>query len=153
MMGMASIFGAHPKNPRQAAAVKPRMGTHDACQPIQAELPPDGKQNDAMSDEPRDDTSGTAATVTPGRCLLGSALAGAIAVALYGLTRAIATSLAAKPLPTVNATAINLAVAVRTLVVGLATLSTGIFGLVALGLLLLALQLLGRRPPKSDPSP
>jgi len=84
---------------------------------------------------------------TPLRCLIGAAIASAIATALYSLTSAIATTLAAKPLPTVNATAMNLAVAVRTLVVGLATLGTGVFALVAVGLLLLALQLLLRRPP------
>lgn len=100
-----------------------------------------------MTDAPRD--TQPAPTTTPLRCLIGAAIASAIATALYSLTSAIATTLAAKPLPTVNATAVNLAIAVRTLVVGVATLGTGVFALAAVGLLLLALQLLLRRPPAS----
>jgi uncharacterized membrane protein (DUF373 family) len=79
--------------------------------------------------------------ITPLRCLLGSAISGALAFGLYGLTRAIAATFAAKPIASTNQIVINLSSAVRTLVVGVASLGTFIFAFVALGLVLLALQL------------
>ncbi|NJK99774.1 MAG: DUF3082 domain-containing protein [Spirulinaceae cyanobacterium RM2_2_10] len=103
-----------------------------------------------MTDQPSSPASIPNPTTTPLRCFIGAVIAGALASAMYALTRAIATNLAAQPLPTVNVTATNIAIAVRTLVIGAATLATGVFGLVTLGLLLLALQLLRRRAPKAD---
>lgn len=52
---------------------------------------------------------------------------------------------AEKPLATDNQTALNIAAAVRTLVMGLSTLATFVFGFAALGLFLLSLQMLGRK--------
>lgn len=85
--------------------------------------------------------------VTPLQCLIGSLTAGGFAVPLYLLTTSIAATFAEKPLPSTNQTALNIAVAVRTLVVGLATLATAIFAIAAIGLLALALQtaILGSR--------
>jgi hypothetical protein len=87
--------------------------------------------------QPAPDTPAT----TPLRCLTGAVIAGSLGTALYFLTCNIANTFAAKPLPTVNATAANLAVAVRTLVVGVATLGTSVFAIAAVGLLALAVQL------------
>ncbi|AZB71804.1 DUF3082 domain-containing protein [Synechococcus elongatus] len=99
-----------------------------------------------MSDEqqtkqtqPTETTAGNPPPTLPS-CWSGSAVSGAIAVGGYFLTLSIASSFAAKPLPTGNAFAQNIAVAVRTLVVGMGALATGIFGIVALGLFLLGIQ-------------
>ncbi|MEA5417616.1 DUF3082 domain-containing protein [Spirulina sp. CCNP1310] len=83
---------------------------------------------------------------TPLRCLTGAAIAGSLATALYFLTQKIIIAFASKPLPTVNATAANIAVAVRTLVMGVSTLATAVLGIAALGLIVLALQLQFTRP-------
>ncbi|MCS6815349.1 MAG: DUF3082 domain-containing protein [Cyanobacteria bacterium] len=79
------------------------------------------------------------------RCLSGAAIAAVFALGLYGLTSAIAQAFASHPLPTTNVTAQNISVAVRTLVIGISTLGTGIFAITALGLLGLALQLIIQR--------
>ncbi|MBD2460938.1 DUF3082 domain-containing protein [Oscillatoria sp. FACHB-1407] len=79
---------------------------------------------------------------TPLRCFVGASISGAIATALYFLTISIATTFANKPLPSGNATALNIAVAVRTLVVGMSTLGTAIFAIATLGLVALGIQLL-----------
>ena len=84
----------------------------------------------------------TKSNLTPWRCWLGSAISGSLTYGLYLLTMAISHSFASKPLPTGNITTYNIAVAVRTLVVGIATLATGVFGLVAIGLLALGVQIL-----------
>lgn len=92
-----------------------------------------GIMNEAESSNPK---------VTPWRCLLGATVSGTIAVAIYWLMRAIATALTNHPITFTNPIAINLAIAVRTLIVGLTALGAGVFGFVALGLILLALQLI-----------
>lgn len=81
-------------------------------------------------------------TVGPWRCLVGAIISGAFGFALYNLTSSIANTFAHKPLPTGNITTLNIAVAVRTLVVGVATLGTGIFTLVSVGLIILMFQIL-----------
>src|SRR4028118_1634226 len=67
-------------------------------------------------------------------CVTGALISGGIAIALYFLTSSIAQTFANKPLASTNPTALNISVAVRTLVVGLSTLATTIFGVIALGL-------------------
>jgi hypothetical protein len=79
---------------------------------------------------------------TPLRCFTGAVIAGGMATALYFLTASIAQTFASKPLPSGNYLATNIAVAVRTLVVGMSSLGTGIFGIAALGLVALGVQLL-----------
>ncbi len=79
--------------------------------------------------------------VTPASCLVGSLLSGSLAFLLYGLTRSIAQTFAHKPITVTQQWAIQLASAVRTLVVGMSALATGLFLLTTVGLILLAIQL------------
>lgn len=72
--------------------------------------------------------------------LLGSIIAGGLSLPLYRLTIAIIGRYAEQPLPDTNQTAATIAVAVRTLVMGMGVLVTAIFILVGIGLLLLAIQ-------------
>ncbi|MBE9182174.1 DUF3082 domain-containing protein [Oculatella sp. LEGE 06141] len=74
------------------------------------------------------------------RCFTGALISGVIAFVLYLLTQSIVHTFADKPLPTSNITAINIAVAVRTLVMGMSTLATAIFGIAALGLTALGIR-------------
>lgn len=78
---------------------------------------------------------------TPLRCLTGALMAGGLAIALYYLTTSIAQTFASKPIHSSNPLVINIGAAVRTLVVGVSTLATSIFGIVAIGLVALAIQL------------
>ena len=70
--------------------------------------------------------------VTPGRCLLGSAISAALGFGVYSLSKAIAVSFAHTPVTSDNPLVIRITVAVRTFVLGF----------VALGLILLAIQLI-----------
>ncbi|MGF1542684.1 MAG: DUF3082 domain-containing protein [Pleurocapsa sp.] len=79
-------------------------------------------------------------SVTLLRCLVASMISGGIAFGLYSLMNSIVQTYATKPIISANPTALRIAVAVRTLVVGVAALGTGVFGLVAVGLLLLGIQ-------------
>ena len=92
------------------------------------------------------------APVTPLRALSGALLSGTLGILLYRLTQAIAQSFATHPFQSSNQIALNLSIAIRTLVVGLSTLATGIFAIAALGLVALAGQLLLKRlnPPQSS---
>jgi Protein of unknown function (DUF3082) len=78
---------------------------------------------------------------TPLRCLTGSVISGTVATGLYFLTSAIATSYATKPLAAGSELALRIGSAVRTLVVGVATLGTAIFAMATLGLIALGIQL------------
>jgi Protein of unknown function (DUF3082) len=91
--------------------------------------------------------------VTPLRCLIGSFLSGSLGMAMYFITYSIAHTFATKPVTSTNQLVIRISAAVRTLVVGVASLGTFIFGFVALGLVLLAVQLLIQNfTKKSTPS-
>ncbi|ACK72829.1 hypothetical protein PCC7424_4465 [Gloeothece citriformis PCC 7424] len=79
--------------------------------------------------------------VTPQKCLLGAAMAGILGTGMYYLTYAIGTTFANKPITSSNQLVINISSAVRTLVVGVASLATFIFAFVSFGLVLLAIQL------------
>jgi hypothetical protein len=76
----------------------------------------------------------------PLRCFSGALISGGFAIALYFLTSSIAQTFASKPLASTNPTAVNISVAVRTLVVGLSTLATIIFGVIAFGLVLVTIH-------------
>jgi len=78
--------------------------------------------------------------VTFRNALLGALIAGGLSIPLYRLTQAIIARYAEQPLPDTNQTAATIAVAVRTLVMGVGVLATAVFILVAVGLLLLAIQ-------------
>jgi hypothetical protein len=79
---------------------------------------------------------------TPLRCITGAIFSGGLGFAMYSLMISIATTFAAKPIHSDNPMAVNIGSAVRTLVVGIVALGTGIFGIVAIGLFALAIQLL-----------
>jgi hypothetical protein len=83
---------------------------------------------------------------TPLRCFLGAIVAGVLAYALYNLTSAIGLSFAMKPIVTDSLAAQRISAAVRTLVVGMSALATGIFGLATFGLVGLGIQLLITKP-------
>lgn len=74
------------------------------------------------------------------KALLGAMIAGGLSFPLYRLTRAIIARYAEQPLPDGSQAAATIAVAVRTLVMGMGVLATAVFILVAVGLLLLAMQ-------------
>ena len=99
---------------------------------------------------PESDTAQT--PLGPWRCLSGALIAGGLAIALYSLTASIAQTFASNPIHSHNPAVVNIAAAVRTLVVGMTALATGIFGLVAFGLVALAIQILFQKLTKS-PSP
>jgi hypothetical protein len=87
---------------------------------------------------------------TPLRCLTGAAMSGGLAYAMYSLMIAIATTFATKPIHSDNQIVLNIASAVRTLVVGVVALGAAIFGIVALGLTALAIQLLIQKFTKPE---
>ncbi|WP_036487979.1 DUF3082 domain-containing protein [Myxosarcina sp. GI1] len=74
------------------------------------------------------------------RCWTASILSGGLATAIYFLMMSIVQTYANKPVTSANPVVVNLTVAVRTLVIGMAALGTGVFGIVALGLFLLGIQ-------------
>ena len=90
--------------------------------------------------------------VTPLRCLLGSAIAGALGFGVYSLTKAIAISFARTTINSDNPMVIRIASAVRTLVLGVASLGTFVFAFVAFGLILLAIQLVVKGISKKSSS-
>ncbi len=77
---------------------------------------------------------------TPLRSSLGAVIASGLAIALYRITGSISQSFAQKPLHSDNDLVVKITIAVRTLVVGLSTLATFIFAIVAIALVALAVQ-------------
>jgi hypothetical protein len=105
--------------------------------------------NPTPTENPIAQSHDTAQTLpSPVRCLSGALISGGMAIALYSLMTSIAQTFAAKPIHSDNPAVVNIASAVRTLVVGIVALGTGIFGLVALGLVALAVQILVQRLTK-----
>ncbi|AFY36031.1 DUF3082 domain-containing protein [Calothrix sp. PCC 7507] len=90
---------------------------------------------------PQLDTQGQIQS-TPLRCIAGAIVSGGMGYALYSIMIAIATNFATKPIHSDNQLVIRITSAVRTLVVGIVALGTGICGIIAIGLLALAVQLL-----------
>lgn len=88
------------------------------------------------------------------RAFTGSLIAGTMAILFYKMLNAIATTFANKPVVSDNVTVINLSAAVRTLVLGVIALGTGVFAMAAIGLLLLGLQMIWQRvnPGELPPS-
>jgi hypothetical protein len=69
------------------------------------------------------------------------------------LTASIAETFASKPIHSTNPTAVNISIAVRTLVTGITTLGTFVFAFAAFGLFCLGIQLIFQRltnKPKSE---
>lgn len=79
--------------------------------------------------------------VTPLKCFGSSIIAGGFAYAVYLLFNSIVQTYATKTITGTNPLVINITAAVRTLVMGTVALATGVFGLVAIGLFLLGIQL------------
>lgn len=86
---------------------------------------------------------------TPLRAVTGAIVSGGLAYGLYSLMIAIATNFATKPIITDNQLVARITSAVRTLVVGIVALGSGIFGIVTIGLLALAVQLLVQKRTKA----
>lgn len=84
------------------------------------------------------------------RAFTGSLIAGTMAMLFYKMLTAIATTFANKPIASENVTAVNLSIAVRTLVLGVIALGTGVFGMAAIGLTLLGIQMIWRRVNGTD---
>jgi len=80
--------------------------------------------------------------LTPQRCILGSVIAGGLSYAMYLMTSSIAQSFAVHKVQSTSLIVQRISAAVRTLVVGMTTLGTGVFGLAAIGLFALAIQLI-----------
>lgn len=89
---------------------------------------------------------------TPLRSLTGACLSATFALLLYRLTTAIIHSFSLHPVVSNNQLTLGLSTAVRTLVMGLAAMATGIFAIVAIGLVGLAIQLTLQKlsTPKSE---
>lgn len=79
--------------------------------------------------------------VTPLRCFVGSILSSVMAFGLYLLFNSIVQTYAVKTITSTNPIAVNIAAAVRTLVMGTVALATGVFTMVAIGIFLLGIQL------------
>lgn len=90
-------------------------------------------------------------TITPTKCLIGAVLAGAMSYGSYNLTSAIATTFANKPIHTTNQIVANISSVVRSLVVGVVSLGIWVFGIVAIGLAALAVQLIVQNFKKQSP--
>lgn len=86
-----------------------------------------------------------ALSISPLRCFTGAFVAGSLSLVIYRLMNAIAQTFAAHPMTSDNPATINIAAAVRTLVVGMAALGAGVFGFAGLGLAALGLQLVLKR--------
>lgn len=79
--------------------------------------------------------------VTPVKCFFSSMISGGFAFAVYLLFNSIVQTYAHKPVIGTNPLVVNITSAVRTLVMGTMAMATGVFALVAVGLLLLGIQL------------
>ncbi|WP_310484206.1 DUF3082 domain-containing protein [Chamaesiphon sp. VAR_48_metabat_403] len=86
---------------------------------------------------------------SPLRCLTGALIAGTMSIAMYAMTSRIATTFATKPMVQKTNMAVNIATAVRTLVVGSTALGTAVCGIIAIGLIGLAIQVAFSKP-RSD---
>jgi Protein of unknown function (DUF3082) len=77
---------------------------------------------------------------SPLRCLTGSLIAGTMSIAMSTMTMNIATTFATRPMIQKTTMAVNIATAVRTLVVGSTALGAAVCGIISLGLVGLAIQ-------------
>jgi hypothetical protein len=90
-------------------------------------------------------TDEVATRPSPLQCLVGMGVSAVLTLAAYSLSSAIAKTFAATPINTDNFTVYRISTAVRTLVLGMTALATWVFGIAALGLLGLAIQLFVQR--------
>lgn len=98
------------------------------------------KTTDRDSSTPMDESSDK--KINPLRCFVGAIISGGLSFALYLLFSSISQTYATKPLVMNSALALRISVAVRTLVTGVIALGASVFAFVAIGLLLLGIQLI-----------
>lgn len=98
--------------------------------------------NDVQDSDAKIDSSSaeTEEKTTPLRCFIASCISGAIAFFAYSLFTSIVNTYATKVITSTNPIVINLTSAVRTMVMGVVAMATGVFGMVAIGLFLLGIQ-------------
>ena len=87
---------------------------------------------------------------SPLSCLTGSLIAGTMSFGMYAMTSNIATTFATRPMVQKTNMAVNIATAVRTLVLGSTALGMAIFGIISLGLVGLAIQVALSKPLKPN---
>ena len=104
-------------------------------------------QNLTPQTDPKEQVTGS-----PLRCFTGAVISGGMGFAAYSLMIAIATNFASKPIHSINPLVVKISSAVRTLVVGVVALGSGIFVIVAIGLLALGVQLLVQQLTKQKNS-
>jgi hypothetical protein len=92
--------------------------------------------------EPTPMSKSTTSKLTPLRCFTGALVAGTIAVLLYQATGGVAATFATHAVQSDNFIVMRMSAAVRTLVIGMFALATGVFGMAAIGLGGLGFQLL-----------
>lgn len=113
-----------------------------ATDKLKAKIPKMSESNSSSSEKLTVTDDSQVKKVTPLQCFTGSAISGSLAYLLYLLTASIAKSFATKPLPSGNQFVVRIAVAIRSLLVSTVSLGTFVFAIVALGLMLLGIQLL-----------
>lgn len=101
------------------------------------DTPTDVQDSNAEIDNSLADTE---EKTTPLRCFIASCISGAIAFCAYLLFTSIVNNYATKVITSSNPIVINLTSAVRTMVMGVVAMATGVFGMVAIGLFLLGIQ-------------
>ncbi len=120
------------------------MGDDSAAKPNDLEKTADGAAvavEDIAGTSDATSVSAKKAPTSIWRCISGAAIAAFLGYGAYNLTFKIATQFATHPLVSDNYIAIRLSGMVRTLVVGIASMATGIFAFAALGLTVLGLQI------------
>ncbi|MGB3403532.1 MAG: DUF3082 domain-containing protein [Microcoleaceae cyanobacterium] len=90
--------------------------------------------------------------ISPFRCLTGSLISSCFAIASYLLTSSVAQTLAQTPIRSGNQYAMQIASAVRTLVIGMCALGTGVFTIAAVGLLALMVQIMIQKRKQRESS-
>ena len=109
--------------------------------------------SDEKPDLPTEETPEVEALPSPVRCWSGTLVAGGMSYAAFLLTQSVVASFASKP-ATGNQLALQIASTVRTLVMGIFTMATGVFGIIAIGLFLLGVKsmLADKETPETNES-
>ncbi|MFM2430636.1 MAG: hypothetical protein RLZZ511_1849 [Cyanobacteriota bacterium] len=102
--------------------------------------------------EPQPQSAPTENTkATPLKCFTGGLVAGAIAIFFYHSAEVIAGIFAQTQIQSENFIVMRMSSAIRTLVIGMFALGAGVFGMAAIGLSGLGIQiLLGKDEPQAD---
>ncbi|NJN23700.1 MAG: DUF3082 domain-containing protein [Acaryochloridaceae cyanobacterium RL_2_7] len=111
-------------------------------------MAPDSEQHDSAETLTQTDENKKETTTL--RAWSGALMSGTIAMVMYKLTYSIAYSYATHPSVSSSQVAQRISAAVRTLVVGLSTMATGLFAIATLGLFLLGIKLLLERKIETE---